>query len=142
MALTEAELDSLRERLAREQGLRWAYLFGSAARGEQHRDVDVAVMPMAAVAEGGPGLVELGLLAGDLEALTGTRVDLVDLGAAPLPLAGPMLRERVVLLDRDPTARHIWEADTTSRWLDFEPAYERYAAVRRAAFLRRTRGAG
>lgn len=139
MALAPAMIDALRERLAREQGMRWAYLFGSAARGEEHRDLDIAVMPVAGADEGGPDLATFGRIAGDLEALTGTSVDL---GSAPLPLTGPMIRERIVLLDRDPAARHAWEAETTSRWLDFRPAYERYSALRRAAFLRRTRGAG
>jgi predicted nucleotidyltransferase len=35
---------ALRDVLAREPRVQWAYLFGSAARGERHRDVDVAVM--------------------------------------------------------------------------------------------------
>lgn len=143
VALTEQEIGAIRELLAREPHLRWAYLFGSAARGEGHRDIDVAVMPDPGSAEAGTlGMVELGRIAGDLETLTGTSIDLVDLTSAPLPLAGPMLHERIVLLDRDKDARHCWEAETTSRWIDFRPAYERYSAVRLAAFLRRTKGAG
>lgn len=53
-----------------------------------------------------------------------------------------MLRERIVVVDREPGARHAWEADTTSRWLDFEPSFRAFLAVReRAAQRRRERSA-
>lgn len=143
VSLTTAEIDARREHFAREPRLRWAYLFGSAARGEPHRDIDVAVMPSTdSVADCGLGMVDLGRIASELETLTHTSSDLVDLTSAPLPLAGPMLHERIVLPDRVPHERHAWEADTTSRWIDFRPAYERYSEVRRAAFSRRTKGTG
>ncbi|MBI5851587.1 MAG: nucleotidyltransferase domain-containing protein [Planctomycetes bacterium] len=121
--------------LAAEPALRWAYLFGSCARDAvAPRDVDVAVMPR----EGAyPTAVDWGMLIATLEAAAGMPVDLVDLRTAPLPLAGTLLEDRVVLLDREPGARHVWEADTTSRWIDFRPAYERYTRVRQMAMSER-----
>ena len=87
-----------------------------------------------------PTAVAFGLLVARLEAAAGCKVDLVDLRAVSLPLAGDLLRDRIVLVDRDRDARHEWEADTTSRWLDFKPAYERSAEVRRQAMLARAAG--
>jgi hypothetical protein len=53
-----------------------------------------------------------------------------------------MLRERIVVLDREPDARRDWEVDMTSRWIDFEPSYREYLDRReRAAQLRRERRA-
>ena len=46
----------LHERLAGEPTIRWAYLFGSAARGETFRDLDVAVM----LTDDAPGPLPLG----------------------------------------------------------------------------------
>ena len=123
--------------LAEEPNVRWAYAFGSTVRGGPFRDVDVAVMPTPDVP-----LAELGAWVAALEQAVGCKVDLVDLTTAELPFVGPMLRERRVLVDREPAARHAWEASTTSRWLDFEPSYREFLAVReRAARLRRERSA-
>jgi hypothetical protein len=55
----------------------------------------------------------------------------VDLRSAPLSLSGPILQDRIVLVDRDPPRRHGWEAGTTLRWLDFRPALEEFSALRR-----------
>ena len=86
-------------------------------------------------------LVEWGQLVAALEAVLHSPVDLVDLRSAPLSLVGPMLEQRVVVVDRERGARHEWEADTTSRWLDFRPALERFSQVRREALAARLRGA-
>ncbi len=123
--------------LTEEPNVRWAYVFGSIVRGGPFRDVDVAVMPMPEVT-----LAELGAWIAALERAVDCKIDLVDLTSAELPFVGPMLRERSVIVDRDPAARHAWEASTTSRWLDFEPSYREFLAVReRAAQLRRERSA-
>lgn len=115
-----AVVDVVRQVLAGEPAVRWAYVFGSVARGERYRDVDVAVMPRAGALT---GAVAWGQLVARLEAVLGAKVDLVDLSAAELPLVGPMLRERRIVVDAEPDVRRAWEVDTTSRWLDFEPAY-------------------
>ncbi|MBK8097763.1 MAG: hypothetical protein IPK26_11690 [Planctomycetes bacterium] len=123
--------------LAADPGVRWGYVFGSVARGGRYADVDVAIMPGPQFP---PGAVAFGDLVARLEAATGLKVDLVDLQHAPLPFVGPMLTERRVVVDRDPRARRIFEAETTSRWLDFRPAFEEAERVRRAAMLRRLAG--
>lgn len=124
----------LRGALAESDGLVWAYLFGSAVRGGTFRDLDVAVMP----AGGAFGkLTDLGRLEVRLAVASGCEVDLVDLRSAPLMLLGSILRGRRVLLDRDPEARHVWEAEAMIQILDFEPAIARYSALRRERLLER-----
>jgi predicted nucleotidyltransferase len=128
---------TLRRLLVREESLRWAYLFGSAARGDRHRDVDLAVMPRPEMR-----LTDLGRLQLAISAALRAEVDLVDLRGAPLPLVGSILRQRQVLLDREPEQRHEWEAETTSRVLDYEPVIARYSALRREKLRLRRSGAG
>ncbi len=119
--------------------LRWAYLFGSCARGPEGRDVDIAIMPEVGAY---PTAVAWGSLIAELEPAAGTTVDLVDLRTAHLPIASAVLSARVMLVDRERDHRHAWEADTTSRWLDFKPAWERYSRVRNEAAAARRRGVG
>ncbi len=121
----------IRERVADvlsgDARLVWAYVFGSAARGGPHRDVDVAVMPRDGALT---SLVDLGGLQIELARAAGTDVDLIDLRRAPLPLLGSILSDRTVLLDRRGPERRSWEACTWSRWLDFEPSLRRYSEIR------------
>ena len=130
-------IETVRQTVADHDWVRWCYVFGSVARGGSFRDVDVAVMPTT-----GATALSLGALVARLEQQVGCKVDLVDLTSTDLPFVGPMLRERIVVLDREPDARRDWEVDMTSRWIDFEPSYREYLDRReRAAQLRRERRA-
>lgn len=120
--------------LTERSDAQWAYVFGSVARGGPFRLVDVAIMPSASMPS---GAVAWGQLVARLEAAVGTTVDLVDPGQPDLPLFGPMLCERVVVLDRDRAARIAWEAETTSRWLDFRPSHEEFLRLRDLAMRQR-----
>jgi predicted nucleotidyltransferase len=131
-------IDTVRQTLAAESHLRWGYVFGSVARRTPYRDVDVAVMPASTLPKGG---VAWGQIIARLEAAAAVKVDLVDLSQPNLPLVGPMLTERIVVLDREPQARRTWEAETTSRWLDFRPSWDEADRIRTLAMQRRLRGA-
>jgi len=68
--------------LARRNGWRLLVLFGSIARGEEGRDLDLAVLPTAM-----PGLLEQGRWQAELEDLFAPRpLDLLLLGAATSPV--------------------------------------------------------
>lgn len=134
----DAALAAVRRVLAAEAHLRWGYVFGSLARGETFRDVDVALMPSAGMPD---GAVAWGQIVARLQDAVGRPVDLVDLARPVLPFVGPMLTERVVVLDREPDARLGWEVEVTRRWLDFQPAYDAAERVRRTAMRDRLRRA-
>ena len=122
--------DALSATLASQPDARWAYLFGSAARGGPFRDLDVALMP----APSARGAVALGGIIAALEdAVRDVKLDVVDLGAAPPALAGVIAREGLVLLDREPAERQAWEIQATRCALDIAPWLARYAALREAA---------
>ncbi len=115
--------------------MRWAYLFGSAARGEAFRDLDVAVM----LAANARGAVALGRVASRIEEALreGLRVDVVDLASAAPALAGRIAREGRVLIDREPEARRRWEMDANRRALDIEPWLAEFERLRNEALRRR-----
>lgn len=107
--------DELATRLGAEQDVVVAYLFGSMARGTQRpgSDRDVAVL----VAGGAdPHQRQL-----DLSAALGEGVDVVVLNVAPVTLAYRVVRDGVLLVCRDETARVRHRAETISRYLDTAP---------------------
>jgi predicted nucleotidyltransferase len=118
--VSDAVTDALRDVLAADSSVRLAYLFGSAARGEQGQgsDLDVAVL-----AEGPLGLDSTARLAERLERAISFRhrVDVVDLRAASPVLAAEVVRDGIVLLQRDAELRFGFEIDAIRRFEDTRP---------------------
>jgi predicted nucleotidyltransferase len=116
----------LARELGRHPGVRLGILFGSTARGTAAPGSDV----------------DLALLAGDedllevrrgLSLVLGREVDVVDLGAAPIPLLARILREGVVAYERDHGAAGAWRAHAIASLEIDLPWFERM----RDALLRR-----
>jgi predicted nucleotidyltransferase len=108
------------------EGLVAGYLFGSAARGTAgpRSDVDVAVLyerTPPATLEGLPLDLE-----GRLERLLGCPAQVVVLNTAPVGLVHRVLRDGVLLLDRDPRARIRFEVRARNEFFDLQPILARY----------------
>ena len=108
-----------------------AYLFGSVARdtATPNSDVDVAVLLAAAPPRTFDGL-HLGL-EGELERGLGVPVQLVVVNRAPCDLVHRVLRDGVLLVDRDPGSKIRFEIDARSRYFDLQPFLRRYRRVPR-----------
>jgi predicted nucleotidyltransferase len=120
---------ALRTFFARERrGVVAAYLFGSVARGTSRRgsDVDIAIL-----CSGSPptSLADLPLdLEADLERLLGAPVQVVVLNRAPVDLIHRVLRDGVLLVDRDPSIRILFEVRARNEFFDLQPVLARYRA--------------
>lgn len=109
------------------------YLFGSRAReeGEERSDVDVAIL----LRETPPATLE-GLLFERRDQLArslGMEVDLVVLNRAELDLIHRVLRDGVLILDRDPARRIHFEVQARNAYWELEPFLRRYRRERRRA---------
>ena len=112
-----------------------AYLFGSRARGDAHRqsDVDVAVYIDEAQAKAGPFGYQADLTTHLMAALGTDAVDIVVLNKASILLYHRVLRDGVRLLSRDLRATTTRAGLALSRYFDFLPQMEKMDAARRFA---------
>lgn len=111
-----------------------AYLFGSRARGEGHResDVDVGVLLDRDTYRTRSARGDLRVrLSAELVAAAGANdVDLVVLNDAPPGLAARVVVDGERLFVADPEADHRFVRDTLLRWGDLRPFLRRTAAVK------------
>lgn len=111
---------------ARSEGVVCVYLFGSVARGTAGpgSDLDIAVLyenlPPPTLAGSG---VALGA---ELEAAIGFPVDLVVLNRAPVDLVHRVLRDGILLVERDRNARVLFEVSARNAYFDLKPHLDRY----------------
>jgi predicted nucleotidyltransferase len=104
----------------------FAYLFGSVARGDARStsDLDVAIM----FDETPPSTLEAlpTNLALKLGTIAGVPVDLVVLNRAPPDLAKRVLRDGILVLDRDRSRRLAFEVRVRNDYWDMQPVWRRY----------------
>jgi predicted nucleotidyltransferase len=112
-----------------ETAVRFAYVFGGAARGELRplSDVDVAVYLDDAV---DPAQARLDLIRVVTRHLATDEVDLVVLNQAPTALQGRIVQSRRVIADKDPFLRHRFESLALRTFLDFRIFERRFLDAR------------
>ena len=117
-----ALLARIRSAVRDTPGVVAAWVFGSVARGEatEHSDLDVAVLLRQ-----GSDLMVLLDLAAQLEMAAERPVDVVRLSLGNVILAHEVLRDGVLVVDRDREARIDFESEAMVRYLDFRPIWER-----------------
>ena len=105
-----------------------AYLYGSRARGTARADsdVDVAVL-YAANPPASLDTAPLDLEA-ELERVLGLGVQVVTLNRAPVDLVHRVLRDGVLILDRDSSRRIRFEVRARNEFFDLQPFLARYRA--------------
>ena len=104
----------------------FAYLFGSYAAGSPHRssDIDIAVYLKPDLDKMERFRLRL-LLSDLLSDLFGLKVDLIDLAAAPLSLQHRILRQKVLILERDLRIRTSFEVASRREYFDLQRVLER-----------------
>jgi uncharacterized protein len=106
------------------------YLYGSRARGTAtaRSDVDLALLynpPPAATLEGQPFDIEA-----ELERGLGVPVEIIVLNHAPVDLVHRVLRDGILVLDRDRSFRIHIEAKARNEFFGLQPHLTRYRAAR------------
>jgi uncharacterized protein len=109
------------------------YLYGSWARADQRAgsDVDLALWrsePSAARLDQQPFE-----LAAELESELCMEVDLIELDHAPPDLIHEVLRDGVIVLDREPSLRVRRELRARAEYLDMLPVLHRYRRSKAAS---------
>ena len=120
----EALLPEAVRYLERRPEVLFAYLFGGLAAGRVRplSDLDLAVY----LKEGSRSpRVKMKLLNDLIDVLETEEIDLVLLNNAPLPLAYRILKNKKILIDRDPLFRHRYESLIIRKYLDFSVAEKR-----------------
>jgi predicted nucleotidyltransferase len=110
-----------------------AWIFGSVARGEAgpESDVDVAILT-SRPATGTLADLQLDLRAALVDAV-GREVDLVVMERAPADLVHRVLRDGVLVVDRDRSARIAFEVASRNRFFDMSRVWAEYRAGRRGS---------
>ena len=103
-----------------------AWLFGSFARGDVRADsdVDVAVLfrhTPAAAFDALPLRLE-----GEIERLLRRTTQVVAMNSAPVDLRARVLRDGMLMRDRDPSLRIRFEVRTRNEWFDLQPVLREY----------------
>jgi hypothetical protein len=107
-----------------------AYLFGSTARDDRRAesDIDVGILLES---EPEPGLPRLCLpLGAALERALGCEVDLVILNSAPPELCHRVLRDGMLVLERDRSARIRFEVRARNEYFDVRSRLDEYRRLR------------
>ena len=125
--MPDAEVERIREACqSAPSDVLAVYLYGSRARGTATRDSDV---DLGVLLKGAPPPA-LGGPAQDVEATVeralGLPVEVVVVNTAPADLVHRILRDGVILLDRDRAARLRFEVQSRNEYFDLEPVRRRY----------------
>ena len=120
----------LREELSMVDGLVAAYVFGSVARGTSGpaSDLDVGLLygtTPAATLAARPFALE-----GELTQRVGRPVQLVVMNDAPVDLIHCILRDGILLFDKNPSQRIAFEVRSRNAYFDLLPILRRYREAR------------
>jgi predicted nucleotidyltransferase len=102
------------------------YVFGSEGRGEARPDSDVDVGILLGQRPPPTLLAQHYELADELTGVLHRPVDMVVLNTAPPDLVHRVLRDGVVVLDRDRAARLRFEVAARNAYFDLKPFLHRY----------------
>jgi predicted nucleotidyltransferase len=96
----------------------FSYLFGSLSKGKPSplSDVDIAVFLKKAEKVADRKIEILGRL---IDILETDEIDLIVLNTADLPLVMGVLKNKKLMVDKDPFARHLFESLVMRKYFDF-----------------------
>lgn len=119
--------ESLRAQIDDHAEVKAAWVFGSVARGVDRPDSDVDIAVFFDRRQRPETLDDLPLgLEADLASEVHREVQVVVVDWAPVDLVHRVLRDGLLLIDRDRSARIRFEVDARNRYFDLLPVLRRY----------------
>lgn len=117
-------LQNITKKLRRDKRIIFAYLYGSAARGDMREDSDVDIAVFLQDPEDDPLLgASISL---ELEEITGRSVDVRIINHAPAIFINQVLKDGKLLLSGDDQLRVNFEVRNMNEYLDFLPLINEY----------------
>lgn len=124
-----SRIPDVRRILLHDNNVIFAYLFGGLAEGKVKplSDIDIAVYLRDAdnLAE-----YKLNLFDRLTDALRTSELDLIILNIAPLSIAGRILLNKQILVDKDLPIRHSYESLTLRKFFDFRIKEDAFFSMR------------
>jgi len=117
-------LDHISALLQSRDDILFAYVHGSFAREEKFADIDIGIF-LRNPARLDPLDIELELETA-LQSLTRFPVDLRILNFAPLSFVYNVIKESILVVDKDADLRADFEGKTFKKYFDFAPYRKRY----------------
>jgi predicted nucleotidyltransferase len=137
----DLDLAAIAATTARHDAIATAWLFGSLARGDARSTSDLDLAVLLAVPDDEHARAQLAELSLELERWSPSgRVDVIVLGPQGPVFRQRVLREGVLVLDRDVPRRKAFQARTTIDYLDWKPTHDIAMASSMAGLRRRFAG--
>ncbi len=117
-------LQNITGKLKKDQRIIFAYLYGSAARGDMREDSDLDIAVFLQDPEDDP-LLDANISL-ELEEIAGRSVDVRIINHAPAIFINQVLKDGKLLYSQDDQLRINFEVNKTNEYLDFLPLINEY----------------
>lgn len=115
---------------AHSDGLDVVYLYGSVARGDLREDSDVDLGLLCTESADAGFFGVRSRVEDDLEHILGRPVQAIVLDTAPPDLVHRVLRDGILIYERDPSGRISFEVSSRREYLDLLPVLREYRRVK------------
>ncbi len=120
-------IKTVRSILEKHKEIAFAYLYGSFARGEPARDIDIGIFLKKDFKKNVFYEADIAL---EIEKAVKKNVEVVVLNEKPLRFLNQVLRYGKRLISRDEKERIRFETFVTKSYIDFKPYYREYDQIR------------
>ena len=124
-----SRIPDLKESLLKDENIIFAYLFGGLTEDKVNplSDIDISVYVRDT-----DNLVEykFNLFERLTDALRTNELDLIILNIIPISIAGRILQNKQILVDKDPPIRHVYESLTLRKFFDFRIKEDTFFSMR------------
>ena len=124
-----SKIPDVKRILLQDHNVIFAYLFGGLSEGKvkplSDIDISVYVRDTDNLAE-----YKISLFDRLTDSLSTNELDLIILNMAPVSIAGRILENKLILVDKDPPIRHAYESLTLRKFFDFRVKEDAFFSTR------------